>query len=725
MKKEFQPLVAARLVVLGRKTVFHLNNKEVVLEAPRALVKQLVLLCDGKRSLNQILLHLKTNWDEASVRELVVALRYYRVLIDGSRAGEEAWELVRSPIGYPPFLSNKEKANLVEKAKQRHYKREVDCVHRAQTSPHGDLLKRRRSIRSFSGEVSLQSIINMLWSAYGEIGEGRRVVPSAGALYPLMIHVVFLRGVGDLSRGIYSVCFGLPESVGLHFVSEDVDRFQRSFLDPMMFVGACGVIVISGSFRVAAEKYGSRSMLFVPLEAGHAAQNINISAVEQSVATVEVGGFKESLLAESINLPNSYCPLITTVFGREGKLTGPTSLPLGKEGSIQWAMPVSGRYHPPFSIVSARVSKGRSWSHGRDASPHLAYVKAVSEAREWASCGNVPNDLMRAAFVDLEGALDPRSVIRFHPTQYHLSWFPFAPFDEEREYEWTKGQSEITASTVYTLADLVYFPYFPKTPYYSYANSSGVAAYPDKRKAIETSALELVERDSFMIAYLSRIQFPTVYKRSLPESIRRRLKELQKAGFRVWIKNHSLDLAPVVFVFAQNEDLGCTTCASCASFDVEHATSHALMEVEAFVLDRLQRTTVEKVKPTEVEAPVDHGKLYDQKRYFRRADFLIEGSSAVSFGKIGDRVARSWQELLDRISMRGWDLITVPLRLADKYGGSNDLHIVRSIIPGVIPMTFGFRQEPAGMERIYVIGSEFGGKKVSYRDLTKFPHPFA
>jgi len=29
------------------------------------------------------------------------------------------------------------------------------------------------------------------------------------------------------------------------------------------------------------------------------------------------------------------------------------------------------------------------------------------------------------------------------------------------------------------------------------------------------------------------------------------------------------------------------------------------------------------------------------------------------------------------------------------------------------------------MERIYVVAKEFGGKELSYRDLTKFPHPFA
>lgn len=83
-----------------------------------------------------------------------------------------------------------------------------------------------------------------------------------------------------------------------------------------MFGKAHGVIVISGSFRIAGEKYGNRGMLYVLLEAGHVAQNINLAAVERDVATVEIGGFVDTLLAKAINLPKYYHPLITVVFGK-------------------------------------------------------------------------------------------------------------------------------------------------------------------------------------------------------------------------------------------------------------------------------------------------------------------------------------------------------------------------------------------------------------------------
>ena len=195
-------------------------------------------------------------------------------------------------------------------------------------------------------------------------------------------------------------------------------------------------------------------------------------------------------------------------------------------------------------------------------------------------------------------------------------------------------------------------------------------------------------------------------------------------GFKVWVKDHSLDLAPVVLVFAQSDELTFTTCASCSSFDVEHATSHALMEVEASVLSRLQNGQPIAIKPDEVRMPLDHGRLYGQKQYYQHADFLVNGGTPISFEEVGSKAAHSWSSLLDRFSQKRWQLFVVPLRLSDEYGGSDGLCIVRCVVPGMVPMTFGYRQEPAGMRRLYSITKKFGDRELSYKELTKFPHPF-
>lgn len=710
-------------VVNSRRTIFYGTSARIVVEAPGRLMRQLIEACNGTRSLNSIVRPLKKEWDENSLRGLLKELHRRSIIVDSRSLASTAWKLAENPSTFPSFISDARAAILGEQAQARHKRGSGNALlYQATQGPLGELLERRRSVRSFSKEpVALQNLISILWSAYGEINgsHGRRTVPSAGALYPLVLHVGLCRQVGELSPGVYRVCLGSPGAVGFHPVSTDIGRFIRAFLDPLMIEEANGAIVISGSFGIAGEKYTNRSILYVPLEAGHAAQNIHLAASENSVAAVEIGGFVEKLLAGAIRLPRQYRPLTTVVFGCEGEDKIPH--PVGTD----WAVPMAGQYRPPFTVALARVSANlnKDWSCGRDVSPSMAHTKAVAEAREWAAAGCVPA-LVTARFADLDTAIDPRTVIRFHPSQHRRKGFPFALFDEDAEYEWAEGQDELTGEKVHILADLVYFPYTSSGLPYAYANSSGVAAHPDRQKAVETSTLELIERDSFMIAYLTKLAFPTVAPKTLPEKIRRRVRQLEEIGFRVWIKDHTLDLAPVVFVFAQNAVLHYTTCASCANMDIEYGIDHALMEVEASVLGRLQNGPSAFRQPRKVAMPADHGAIYEQKPFFRRADFMAHGGKAIAFRNVGRLAARSWHNLLGRFAAKQWRLFTVPLSLSEEYGGNGDLHIIRSIVPGMVPMTFGYQQEPGGMERIYAVVKSFGGRATSYRDLPRFPHPF-
>jgi ribosomal protein S12 methylthiotransferase accessory factor len=453
--------------------------------------------------------------------------------------------------------------------------------------------------------------------------------------------------------------------------------------------------------------------------AGHSAQNILLEATRHNVATLEIGGFVDNLLSEAIDLSPDYHPLILVAFGKEGKspnVSSATSI------EVDWAIPVSQNYNPDFAIASARLSNVKTWSHGRDLSPEIALKKAISETREWTSCGCIPK-LTNASYVELKNVIDPREIIQFHSNQYQIKGFPFGQFDENIKHEWIKG-FDVDGEGFYILADNVYFPYYPETPYHCYANSSGCAAYPDEQIAIEKGTLELVERDSFMNAYFSKLDMPIVSNITLPDSIQKRIKKLQDAGFKIWIVDHSLDLAPVVFVFAQNLELTFTTCASCSSFDIEEATGHALMEVEASVLYRLQHGLSGKIKPDEIMWPNDHGKLYGQEEYFQRADFLVGSNESISFNEIGNNCSKDWNSLLGCFKDKGWKHLVIPLTLTDDYGGNDDLHIVRIIVPGTVQMTFGYQQEPAGMKRIYEIAKRYKGRNISFEELTKFPHPF-
>lgn len=726
MKKDSIPILWASASVSSNKTTFNTLSKEVVVDAPGPVIKKIISLCDGSKYLKEIVDLLAKDWDRESIEGLIGVLIQKQVIVDGKTLDKEFWTSITNPMRFPTNVSNDRVAELVAQATQRHREESAKKTYQPSVSDLSELMSHRKSVRTFSGEsIEFQTVIDLLWSAYGECltkdGKSHRSIPSAGALYPLMIHVGLFAKTGELESGVYRVIYGQDRSIGFNLVSTDILRFARAFLSPAgIQKGVHGVIVISGSFSVSNQKYGNRSMLYIPLEAGHSAQNILLEATRQNVATLEIGGFVDELLAKSIELPENYHPLTLVAFGKEKEQSDSETK---SSIEVDWAIPMAQGFNPGFAIASARLSKERSWSHGRDPSPEMALKKAISETKEWTSCGCIP-ELTYATFGELESVIDPREIIQFHQNQYRLQNFPFSPFDESMRYGWTKGY-DLSGNEFYILADHVYFPYFPETPYYCYSNSSGCAAHPNQQTAIETGTLELVERDAFINSYFCKLDRPYVDTDTLPDSIEKRIQDLESAGFKVWVIDHSLDLAPVVFVFAQNEDIHYSTCASCSSFDIEHAVSHALMEVEASVLHRLQHGKPDEIKPTEVIWPNDHGKLYGQKQFFQRADFLVESSKRISFREIGGFSALTWSELLDRFENKGWKHLVVSLELSDDYGGNGDLNIVRVIVPGTVQMTFGYRQEPVGMKRLYDISERFGnGRRLSYGQLTKFPHPF-
>src|SRR5690606_38949726 len=139
----------------------------------------------------------------------------------------------------------------------------------------------------------------------------------------------------------------------------------------------------------------------------------------------EIGGFVEDLLSSALSLSEAFTPLTSIVFGEEATASEVRSI------ETDWAIPLAGEFKPPFAIALARLDPevNDDWSYGRDASPALAHTKAVAEAREWAACSFVSTRAVRTSFARLRSAIDPRTVINFHPEQYRGRKFPFAPFD--------------------------------------------------------------------------------------------------------------------------------------------------------------------------------------------------------------------------------------------------------------------------------------------------------
>lgn len=386
MKSKSIPVLWGSSMVLNHKTIFDTFGSEVVADIPGSVMRDVLNLCNGQKNITEVVGELSKKWDKEIIVSFLERLFREKVIVDGRNLVEEFWRVITNPMLFPVSISKEKVSQLVSRARDRHQE-SCERTYRPTLGNLASLIAQRKSVRLFSGEqISLQAIVDMLWSAYGEYLSGssfHRTIPSAGALYPLVIHIGLFQQTGVLESGIYKVCYSQSGSVGFKFLSGDISKFARAFLNPAgIQKGIHGVIVISGSFSVSNQKYGNRSMLYTILEAGHSAQNVLIEATRQGAATLEIGGFVDELLTDSIDLSKGYHPLTLIAFGKEEKQSNSNET---STIEIDWAVPMGKNYKPEFAIASVRLSPKRSWSHGRDLSPEMALEKAISEAKEWTS----------------------------------------------------------------------------------------------------------------------------------------------------------------------------------------------------------------------------------------------------------------------------------------------------------------------------------------------------
>jgi nitroreductase len=66
---------------------------------------------------------------------------------------------------------------------------------------------------------------------------------------------------------------------------------------------------MAADYRRTAAKYGVRAERYVPMEVGHAAQNVYLQCAARRLATAFVGAFDDRQLHDVLGLPRDHTPL--------------------------------------------------------------------------------------------------------------------------------------------------------------------------------------------------------------------------------------------------------------------------------------------------------------------------------------------------------------------------------------------------------------------------------
>jgi len=171
-------------------------------------------------------------------------------------------------------------------------------------------LMQRRSVRQFVNRpLDFTQIGQLAWAGQGitDKQRGFRTAPSAGALYPMNLYLATADGVF-----VYQ-----PEEHCLERISnQDIrDRLaQAAMKQPCVAEAACDII-IAGSAKKLAVKYGNKARRFMLLEAGHIAQNILLQAGCLGLGAVSVGAFDINQVRNVGGLPMLLEPIYVICVG--------------------------------------------------------------------------------------------------------------------------------------------------------------------------------------------------------------------------------------------------------------------------------------------------------------------------------------------------------------------------------------------------------------------------
>lgn len=171
-----------------------------------------------------------------------------------------------------------------------------------------DVLKKRRSIRSFSGKsMSIDDLSCLLLYSSGitspglTIDSSRRSYPSAGARYPLEIYPLIINGSSDIRAGLYHYnvkdhCLeALLQDNLKDWLLETTGRFKP-------IIKASVVFIITGVLDRTRVKYGDRAYRYVLMEAGHLSQSLMLLATGHGMGSLAVGGYVDSKVTKLLNL---------------------------------------------------------------------------------------------------------------------------------------------------------------------------------------------------------------------------------------------------------------------------------------------------------------------------------------------------------------------------------------------------------------------------------------
>ena len=398
--------------------------------------------------------------------------------------------------------------------------------------------------------------------------------------------------------------------------------------------------------------------------------------------------------------------------------------PMANDRLAEFGFSIVVAEHVPADVtqVAREASPFDERTKGVARDPALAERIALAEAAERYGAGDATTiETRRAAFEEVDDAVDPASLYAFNTRQFDAVADAVEASPSPRRL-WTRAQTRDGTSR-WVPAEAVLCPYVdPEQPTAAVlSTSNGVAAGPSFEEAAASALRELIERDAFMWTWVQRVSREHIDPASLPDAVRADITLIESQGLSVELINLTLETDPVVLCAVHTSE-ALSVGARCHD-DPRRAVEGALWEA---VVGRFGIADPETpIAAEDVDEPADHEELYRSPEATEQGAFLHASQELIPLGDLVGADGR----LDDAVAGIG-EPVSTPLFVDLSSPRTQPFAVVRAIVPGLIPISFGFDTEPLGAPLLARARRTADGRVVGRQlDLDStgplFPHPFA